>query len=384
MITWINVLHLYQPPTQSKDVLDRITHESYLLILSLLKKYPHVKMTINIPGSLLELFDTYGHRSIIEEFAQYAQAGRIELLGTAMYHALLPLIPAHEVRRQIELHTQTSKKYFGDAYTPRGFYLPEMAYSNDVGAIIKDMGFEWILLDEIHAGGAHTREPVSYKATEHDLTVVFRNRSFSQTFPPERIIVAPEQIEHNTLITVHDGEMYGHRHTDDRGYFERVFNNPNIQTKTVSEYIDSLDAKKSITLFNASWETTPDELATGIPYAVWNDPQNALHQKLWTLAYHVLEILSQHENDPNFTSARHDADMGIASCYWWWASERKLGAFSPISWNPTEIEKGASLLLNASRSLLSLPYDEHEKIEQLFSELRNAIWERHWVLNSRS
>ncbi len=380
MLKWINVLHIYQPPTQTKDIIDTVVHQSYSRIISLLETYPKLKLTLNIPGSLLELLDRNGHKKIIDDIGRFAKDGRIELLGTAMYHPILPLIPPQEVVRQIELHTNTSKKYFSDVYNPRGFYLPEMAYSNEVGLIIKKAGFDWVLLDEIHANGEKIDTLTKNISEETGLIAVFRNRAMSQTFPPEQIFIVWDNIKNNTLITVHDGEMYGHRHEDDHGFYKKAFENPEIQMQTVSEYLSTLTNTQKISLINASWESTTEELLQNIPFAVWDSPDNKIHKQLWHLANTVLQLVPKHSKDPHFKEAQTNLDKGIASCYWWWASERKLGVFSPTSWNPSEIEKGATFLLDASRALSKLPKEKHEEIEKIFSELRDAVWKRHWEI----
>lgn len=378
MLTWANVLHIYQPPTQTKSVVDVVVRESYEHILSLLKQYPTLSLTLNIPGSLLELLDMYGHTHIMSGIAHYIKEGRIELLGTAMYHPILPLIPQHEIRRQIHLHNETSKKYFGDAYAPRGFFAPEMAYSKDVGYIVKEMGFSYIILDEIHTEKSMQDTGTLYTDTQTGLNVVCRNRKISQTFPPEYICTHIDLSQKNSLVTMHDGEMYGHRHTDDRGFYENTFTHPHIHTVTLSEYIASCTKKDSVSLISASWETTLEEKNKGIPFSVWNDPNNAIHTALWKFTYTILEIVHTHTTDPHYEHARAYADKGLASCYWWWASERKLGVFSPPSWNPTEIEKGATTLLNAGRTLSTLPKKKRKEIEMMFSHIRDIVWERHW------
>ncbi|MDD5068615.1 MAG: hypothetical protein PHN89_03385, partial [Candidatus Pacebacteria bacterium] len=76
--------------------------------------------------------------------------------------------------------------------------------------------------------------------------------------------------------------------------------------------------------------------------------------------------------------ARKYADKGVASCAWWWASERKIGPFSPVSWNPTEIEKGAKQLLLAVRALSNVDEKIKLKAEKLFAKLHELIWEKHW------
>ena len=223
---WVNFLHIYQPPTQSKEVVDKIVKESYALIPELMKKHPNMRLTLNIGGSLLELLDRYGHKDIIESYRKLAKEGRIELTGSALYHPLMPLVSPEMMRRLIKRNDALQKSYFGDAYAPKGFYFPEMAYSREAGEIVKELGFEWTVLDEISAT-APIELDINHKILDSGLTVVFRNREFSRSFPPEFIMSNMNRAP-DPLVTAHDGELYGHWHTDDKGYYEKAFSSPAI------------------------------------------------------------------------------------------------------------------------------------------------------------
>lgn len=374
---WVNFLHIYQPPTQSKEVIDKIVSESYALLPELMRRYPRLRLTMSVSGSLLELLDRYGHAGVIEGYRKLAKAGRIELVGSAMYHPLMPLITPTMMRRQIKQNDLILKSHFGDSYAPKGFYFPEMAYSRGAGEMVKELGFEWTILDDIHVAGdiePHAR----YEILDSGLTVCFRNREFSRTFPPEFIVRnmkrAPEQ-----LITAHDGELYGHWHADDKGFYERAFSSPGIEMLTVSEFLESLKEEKIVKLRKASWESTKDELEAKEPFALWNAPGNLIHEKLWALAYAAEKIVMSRGDDARHSRALDALDKGFASCAWWWASGRKLGPFSPISWSPSDIEKGANMLLESVRMLKELPVADRLKVERMFSSLRDAVWNIHWT-----
>ncbi len=376
---WINVLHLYQPPTQTREIIDQVVKESYETILGLLDRYPKLKLTINISGSLLELLMKYNHSSIIDRLRAHAERGAIEFLGSAMYHPILPLLEEKEISRQIHLNNEISKKCFGEAFQPRGFYFPEMAYSCEAGIAIKKAGFAWTILDEIHTV-ENTRSESLYVIKENGLGVIFRNSAFSRTFPPESIVQHINKISSSHLITCHDGELYGHWHKDDRGFYEKAFTNLSIETLTVSEYLAHIadtQEPQEIPVRDASWESLPEELAQKIPLGLWQDPKNEIHARLEAFKKQVLIIVEHQQNNRGYTKARHHADRGIASCAWWWASERKIGPFSPVSWNPTEIEKGANELYHAVLSLEKIPEKDLAPIDAEFKNLRALIWQKH-------
>lgn len=378
MITWINFLHLYQPPTQTRESVDRIARESYVLIPELLKRYPELRLTLNISGSLLELLEGYGYQSLLEEYRELAAAGRIELVGSAMYHPILALLPDAEVRRQIALHTEISQRIFGAAYQPKGFFIPEMAYSRAVADVVRSLGFEWIILDDVHFPSGKPDAAVRYEIDDSGLSVLFRSRTLSKTFPPEYISEHRHDLDGQTVITAHDGELYGHWHSDDRGYYERAFAGSDIAFLTVSAYLSTLGKTERIEPRHASWESSEEEIARHEPYALWDARGNAIHRELWQFARYVLDAVNACPEDGNFLSARQHADRGLASCAWWWATGAKLGAFGPVSWNPTEIEKGARELLLSLRSIEEMPLEVRLAAEAMYARLSRRIWETHW------
>lgn len=378
---WVNFLHIYQPPTQSREVIDRLVRESYALIPALCDKYPKVRLTMNISGSLLEQLDKYGYKDLIEKYRKLVKEGRIELVGSAMYHPIMPLATSDMIRREVKQNDAVLKNHFGATYKPRGFYFPEMAYNRVSGEIVKELGFEWTILDPIHAS-----EPVqdgeAYQILDSGLGVIFRNKEFSRSFPPEYIMTNMKKAP-DTLVTGHDGELYGHWHTEDRGFYEKVFTSAQVEMATVSEHLDSVKDRKQVKLRKASWETTEDEISAKVPYALWDLQTNKVHQGLWKLARLVEKTVMSHRQDERFEQALGSLDRGFASCAWWWASGRKLGPFSPVSWHPEEIEKGGMTLLQAVRTLKDIPLDERLRIEKAFSAVRDLVWQTHWSKYAR-
>jgi hypothetical protein len=104
MVYWAPILHFYQPPTQFASVLKRIRDESYRPLIAMLGEFEHARATININGSLTQMLLDCGHQDVVDGLRGLAESGRIEFLGSAMYHPILPLIPESEIARQIELN----------------------------------------------------------------------------------------------------------------------------------------------------------------------------------------------------------------------------------------------------------------------------------------
>jgi len=64
-ITWINLLHFYQPPTTDNETIIEAAEKSYKRIISALKRNRQIKFTINITGCLLERLEILGYRELI-------------------------------------------------------------------------------------------------------------------------------------------------------------------------------------------------------------------------------------------------------------------------------------------------------------------------------
>ncbi len=385
---WINFLHLYQPPTTDKELLVRVTKESYLNIVKTLKKYPRHSLTLNITGCLTEYLNQIGFTELIEDIKKLVDKGQIELVGSVAFHPLLPLIPKQEAERQIKVNDQINKKYFGKYYKPKGFYLPEMAYSKEVAKLVKRMGFKWIILDEISFDGKinqhHLAFQQKYKIKHLELNVIFRNREISRTFVPKTIFELINQSQAPELvITASDGELYGHKYIDMENYWPRVLKNKKIKTQTISDFLSTLSSQQKIEPINSSWESTPNELKNDIPYSLWNHPSNKVHKKLWHLANFALHLNYKNTRDINHFASRLHLEKGLASCTFWWASGKDFKLFNHPAWSPEEVEKGALELLRSIRALVGLDAKIKIKAEKIFLDIHRIIWTKHWQVKHK-
>jgi len=379
MLNWINFLHIYQPPTQDRETLKKVFEESYSQIPNLLDGYPKFKITLNITGTLLEKFQEKDFGNLLERINRYVSEGRIELVSSAFFHPILPLMPESEVRHQIKLGLEKGKEIFGESYKPRGFFFPEMAYNKKVAEIVKEFGFDWIILDEMHLYPQKPNSSVRYEVKDVGLGVLFRDRKYSKGFPPELIVKNLDKIQEKYLITAHDGEMYGYWHKDFQNFYKQAFDNEKINFLTVSEYLSELDNnKETVEPIEANWESSVEEIKNNNPFALWNSPENIIQNQLWIFFEAIYSIIQENQNDSNYSWAKKHFDRGTPSCFWWWASNKKIDVFSPISWNPTDIEKGLEEMVKSIRSLKKLQKSKRLEIEKKHADLLELIWGTHW------
>src|SRR3989344_8994063 len=217
---WANFLHIYQPFGQQADILEAVAAQSYRPLIKGVLANPNTKLTLNVTGALLELFDKYGYLDLIDGLRQAGLQGKIEFTGSAKYHALLPFLDEDEIVNQIKINDQTNSFYLGDTYKPAGFFPPEMAYSPKLAPILDSLGFKWMIIDEIAYNGETGNVDYTklYQITETKLKVFFRERRISNLIMSAVVRSAnslTDAIKHDLssnryVLTGMDGETFGH------------------------------------------------------------------------------------------------------------------------------------------------------------------------------
>lgn len=374
---WINFLHLYQPGNTEDRFIRDAVEKSYDKIISALENNPRAKFTLNISGCLLLRMDNLGYGNLISRIRTLIKKGQIELTGSASYHPLLPLIPKDEAIDQIKENERILLKYFN--YKPQGFFSPEMAYSPKLSKLIKTLGYEWLILDEISATGPLENGQV-YKDKASGLKIIFRSRAISQTFVPDTLLVSADKNPDKTIITATDGELYGLRHIDPDEKLESLLRSADYKTKTVSEFLDGMPTKP-VSLRESTWESDEDELKNGMPFALWYNKNNAIHKDLWRLVGMARKTIRTFRDDKNYGWAEWHYTRGVASCMFWWASGKDFrNVFGPVAWNPDEIERGANDLIRSIRTLADEKAKPAKlKAEKLYAKTRYNIWKKHWT-----
>jgi len=380
-ITWVNLLHFYQPPTADNETIIEAAEKSYKRIIGALKRHGQIKFTLNLAGCLLEKLEILGYQELINDLKAMVAHGQVELTGSAAFHPILALLPDEEIIRQIRLNEKILKKYFGHKLNRRGFFIPEAAYGAKVAKIVKKLNYRWILLDEISADIKSRPLDNSrlYLDKNSGLKILFRQRQNSKKYAPQEIFKIIKHSETKTVVTATDAELYGLRHQDFSYTFEKLLNRQEIKTLTASEYLAKLKQSEKIALRASSWESTEPELKNNLPYFLWHNKKNKIQTLLWELTGAAIANIKKYPKDQNYFWARRHLDRGLASCTYWWASAYDFRLYGPISWNPDEIEKGANELIRSIRSLAN-PKTRPIKIkaEKLYIKIKQLIWHKHW------
>jgi alpha-amylase/alpha-mannosidase (GH57 family) len=430
MIYWAQLLHFYQPPTQVPALLRKICDESYRPLLHVFEEYPNARVTINFNGILTDMLMECGHKDVIEGLRSLAEKGQLEFTGTGKYHPILPLIPKEEVKRQIDLNAQTNRRFFGKAYSPQGFFPPEMCYSQGILQPIIKSGYRWIILSGI-ACAADWPLDIIYRVecNGQEIAVFFRddvlsNKISFQDLGPKEFIAHLEnwqgQKENIYVVTAMDAETYGHHIQDwERAFLAKVYEElepsaesfeeikqakalagqhaallangeatSKIQMVTISQLLDLFPRGHPIEPRPSSWSTSMEDMEAGNYYPLWQDRNNEVHHLQWEhlnicieLVNKALECADNEESRHSATIARGLLDRAEHSCQMWWASNCPM-------WDINLIHMGLldqlRTVVNAYRAINKSKASEETKREYYYRtvaarDIRNKLEDRLFV-----
>ncbi|MHA1472395.1 MAG: hypothetical protein ACTSQW_04775 [Promethearchaeota archaeon] len=364
MIRWAPLLHMYQPTFQDGKVLRQINKECYKPLLKMFEEHDNVKISLNINAVLIEMLHEFDLSDTIEILQNLVSSNKIEITGTAKFHPILPLIPQKESERQIEINEEILKKEFKQ-WERGGFFPPEMSISSQVAKYIREIGYKWVIISGIAC-------PVDWSTDQiytspNGLLLFFRddilsnkiafNNITAKGFVEEITGLVNENKEKKFLITALDAETFGHHIKK----FERIFLSKaleliNDQKEIKIEFISDLPNffpinKEKIIPKDSSWSTSYDDIKAGIPYPLWDHPDNRVHSLYWKIVrllnnlMNLLENLDLKQNwdaERHYDTSRWFYDRGICSDTTWWGNPDRG------TWSPNLIYKGIDLLMRSA------------------------------------
>jgi len=377
---WAHFLHIYQPPRQQKDILERVVKESYRPLVESLRAIPSAKIVLNINGALTELLAKNGWNDVIDGLRFLAERGQVEFTGSAKYHALLPLVPENEIRHQIEINTETNRAFFGSVYQPIGFFPPEMAYSDTVAKIVDSLGFQWMILDEIAYAGKHNACDYTAFHTIRgtNLAAVFRERRTSNLIMGAVVRSArslgealkDENKKNRYMLTGMDGETFGHHRPGHDKFLREVLSSKMFRPHTIMELLAIFPRGSEIQPHESTWSATEKELSEKTHFLSWKDPKNVIHGWQWQFLFFVLERVRNYSGK-NREVARQKMDEALASDHFWWASAKPW-------WSLEMIELGAFQLLDALKSIPGISKEDMRHGKEYYERivLKAFEWQR--------
>ena len=379
---WANFLHFYQPAEQQPDVLESIVVQSYRPLIEGLKKHKRVRLTVNINGTLLELLDTYGYKDIIDDLRILGEEERIEFTSSVKYHALVPFLNEDEIVRQIKMDNETNTFFLGGSYKPQGFFPPEMAYSEELPAVISSLGFKWIILDEIAYDGyvGHVDYKKIYKVAGSNMLVFFRERRLSNLIMSAVVRSRESLLEAmkddmrsgRYVLTAMDGETFGHHRPGLEKMLFDVFAAPEFELIKISDISGYYTEAKEILPVKSTWASSRKEIEENTQFLSWSDPENIIHQWQWKFTDLVLkEVSSMNKNHSRYDLVRKKMDLALSSDHFWWASAKPW-------WSLEMIEVGAYRLLDTIRHTPDVSTEALEEARNYYEKIITTAfnWQR--------
>ncbi len=133
----------------NRYILQQVAEKCYLpaneVLLALIGKYgKDFQVSFSMSGLALDQFEQYAPK-VLRSFQKLAETGSVEFLAETWAHSLASLKSKKEFNEQVKLHVKKIKELFGQK--PGTFRNTELVYSNDIGNMVYDLGFDTMLTE---------------------------------------------------------------------------------------------------------------------------------------------------------------------------------------------------------------------------------------------
>ena len=174
--------HYYYDDYENERSINDVAEHSYIPALSTLIEMAKAnngafKVALSVSGVALEQLEQYAPR-VIELLHELNETGCVEFLCEPYSHGLSSLANEECFRDDVERMRTKVKQVFGKE--PKVFRNSSLIYSNEIGAIIADMGFKGILTEGAkHVLGWKSPHYLYHCAYNQDLKVLLRDFKLS-------------------------------------------------------------------------------------------------------------------------------------------------------------------------------------------------------------
>ena len=304
--------HYYYDDYTNESILHKVAQKCYLpaneLMLKLIKKHKgKFKLSYSISGIALDQFRLYAPE-VLESFKKLADTGQVEFLSETYAHSLSALKGREEVERQVNAHDRLIEEYFGQK--PKVFRNTELIYSDEIGAMVADMGFKAMLTEGAkHVLGWKSPNYLYCNAINPKLKLLLKNFKLSDDIAfrfsnkgwPEYPLTAEKYVDwlnqtpgkEEVINLFMDYETFGEHQWKETGIFDflealpgSVFKSSPFTFSTPSEVASKLQVVSAANVPHPiSWADEERDLTAWLG----NEMQNEAFNKLYSLGEKVYE-----------------------------------------------------------------------------------------------
>src|SRR5579875_2542721 len=146
-VSFSMVIHSHQPVGNFDHVIEEAFQKSYKPFIDVLERHPHIRLSLHYSGTLLEWL-AERHPEFMERLLELTQRSQIEHMGGGYFEPILAGIPDAEKVAQIRRQSDFLRKHFSQ--TPRGAWITERVWQQDLIPPLVEAGIEYTVLDDTH------------------------------------------------------------------------------------------------------------------------------------------------------------------------------------------------------------------------------------------
>lgn len=337
--------HYYYDDYSNESIMRRVADKSYLPANKLLKELidkleGKFKVAFAISGIALEQFELYAPE-LIDSFRDLAKTGCVEFVAETYSHSLTSVKSPDTFKKEVKLHEERIFGLFGQK--PRVFRNTEMIYSNDIGELILNMGYEAVLTEGakqilgwkspnfLYVNAVNPRLKVlmrNFKMSD-DLAFHFSNKDWSEyPLTAEKFVGWLGNLDKNEeLVNLFlNYDAFGNKNSEESGIFdflsaflEKVVKSDELAFATPSEVVQQLQPVSAVNVPEAiSWADEERDITAWLG----NKMQKEACSKLYDLAKRMnscsdKKLLNdwnylQASDHFNFMSTKHTIDGNVS------------------------------------------------------------------------
>ena len=175
--------HHYWDDFSNKTIMRKVAQKCYLpmnaLLLELIQKYNGAfKVSFSMSGVFLDQMQAYAP-DVLESFQKLVATGNVELLDETYGHSLVALKSKDAFIETVTKHTKKIQELF-NGYKPKVFRNTELIYSDEIGAMIAEMGYTATLTEGAkHILGWKSPNYMYTNSIDPNLKVLLKNFQLS-------------------------------------------------------------------------------------------------------------------------------------------------------------------------------------------------------------